>query len=59
VVFSDELHISPGLIAVQVAGLVALVCGVILVARGPALAATRKSPDRAPGHPQKLRNHWG
>ena len=59
VVFSDELHTSPGLIAVQVAGLVALVCGVILVARGPALAATRKSPDRAPGHPQKLRNHWG
>jgi hypothetical protein len=33
VVFSDELHTSPGLIAVQVAGLLALVCGVILVRR--------------------------
>ena len=40
VVFSDRLHTSPGLIALQAAGLVALVCGVILVARGPALAAT-------------------
>jgi hypothetical protein len=40
VVFSDRLHTSPGLIALQTAGLMALVCGVILVARGPALAAT-------------------
>jgi drug/metabolite transporter (DMT)-like permease len=40
VVFSDRLHTSPGLIALQAAGLVALVCGVVLVARGPALAAT-------------------
>jgi drug/metabolite transporter (DMT)-like permease len=51
VVFSDQLHTSPGLIAVQVAGSAALVCGVILVARGPALTATRRSPDRAPGMP--------
>jgi drug/metabolite transporter (DMT)-like permease len=51
VVFGDQLHTSPGLIAVQAAGLVALVCGVILVARGPALTATRGSPDRAPGSP--------
>lgn len=51
VVFSDQLHTSPGLIAVQVAGLAALVFGVILVARGPALTATRTSPDRAPGMP--------
>ena len=51
VVFSDELHTSPGLIAVQAAGVVALVCGVILVARGPALAGARRSPDRAPGRP--------
>jgi drug/metabolite transporter (DMT)-like permease len=49
VVFSDRLHTSPGLIALQAAGLVALVCGVILVARGPALAATLRSPGRAPG----------
>jgi drug/metabolite transporter (DMT)-like permease len=51
VVFSDELHTSPGLIVIQVAGLVALVCGVILVARGPALAGPRRSPDRAPWRP--------
>jgi drug/metabolite transporter (DMT)-like permease len=51
VVFSDRLHISPGLIALQAAGLVALVCGVILVARGPALAATLRSSDHAPGRP--------
>jgi drug/metabolite transporter (DMT)-like permease len=51
VVFGDRLHTSPGLIALQAAGLVALVCGVILVAQGPALAGGIKSPDRAPGRP--------
>jgi hypothetical protein len=51
VVFSDRLHTSPGLIALQAAGLAALVCGVILVARGPALAAMRRSPGHAPGRP--------
>jgi drug/metabolite transporter (DMT)-like permease len=51
VVFSDRLHISPGLIALQAAGLAALVCGVVLVARGPALAAMRRSPEHAPGRP--------
>jgi drug/metabolite transporter (DMT)-like permease len=51
VVFSDRLHTSPGLIAVQAAGLVALVCGVFLVARGPALTATRRSPGPAAGRP--------
>lgn len=51
VVFGDRLHTSPGLIALQVAGLVALVCGVILVARGPALAAMVKSPGHALGRP--------
>jgi drug/metabolite transporter (DMT)-like permease len=52
VVFSDRLHTAPGLIALQAAGLVALLCGVILVARGPALAATFKSPDRMPRLPR-------
>lgn len=51
VVFSDRLHTSPGLIAAQAAGLVALVFGVILVARGPALAAVRRSPGRVSGRP--------
>jgi drug/metabolite transporter (DMT)-like permease len=49
VVFSDRLHTAPGLIAVQAAGLAALVCGVVLVARGPVLTAARRSPGRAPG----------
>lgn len=40
-VFGDRLATSPGLIALQVAGIVALVTGVILVARGPTLAAVR------------------
>ena len=35
VVFGDVIHISPGLIALQAVGLVALVTGVILVARPP------------------------
>lgn len=47
VAFGDRLHTSPGLIVLQVVGLVALICGVILVARGPALTATFKSPDPA------------
>jgi len=41
VVFGDTMHTSAGLIAVQAAGLVALITGVILVARGPALTAVR------------------
>jgi len=41
VVFGDVIHISPGLIALQAAGLVALVTGVILVARAPALSSLR------------------
>jgi drug/metabolite transporter (DMT)-like permease len=59
VVFSDRLHTSPGLIAVQAAGLVALVCGVIMVARGPALTATRRSPDHPPGEPPRGRRPRG
>ena len=35
VVFGDRVHISPLLVAVQLAGVVALVLGVILVARAP------------------------
>jgi drug/metabolite transporter (DMT)-like permease len=35
VVFGDRVHISPLLVAVQAAGVVALVVGVILVARAP------------------------
>jgi drug/metabolite transporter (DMT)-like permease len=41
VVFGDKLHTSPGLLAIQAAGFGALIAGVIMVARGPALAAIR------------------
>lgn len=39
VVFGDRLGLSPGFLALQAGGIVALVLGVILVGRGPALAA--------------------
>jgi len=38
VVFGDVIHISPGMLALQGAGLAALVLGVILVARAPVLS---------------------
>jgi drug/metabolite transporter (DMT)-like permease len=41
VVFGDVIHISPLLVAVQLAGIVALVAGVILVARAPVFARLR------------------
>ncbi len=37
-VFGDSIRVSPGMIAVQAAGLAALVAGVVLVARAPALS---------------------
>lgn len=42
VVFRDSVHVSPGTLALQAAGLVALLVGVIMVARAPALAQLRK-----------------
>jgi hypothetical protein len=42
VIFRDSLHISPEALALEAAGLVALVVGVIMVARAPALAQLRK-----------------
>jgi len=41
VVFDDEIRISPGVLALQAAGILALVSGVILVARAPALSSLR------------------
>ncbi len=42
VVFRDSVHVSPGIIALQAAGLIALLIGVIMVARAPALARLRR-----------------
>jgi drug/metabolite transporter (DMT)-like permease len=41
VIFGDVVRITPGLIALQACGLVALVAGVILVARAPVLSNLR------------------
>jgi drug/metabolite transporter (DMT)-like permease len=54
IVFGDEVRISAAMIAVQTIGIVALVAGVVLVARAPALADLRP-PQLAPRFPPKLR----
>jgi len=54
IVFGDEIRVSPAMIAVQITGLVALVAGVILVARAPALADLRPA-QLAPRFPARLR----
>jgi drug/metabolite transporter (DMT)-like permease len=41
VVFGDVIRVSPGLLALQAAGITALVAGVILVARAPVLSSLR------------------
>jgi drug/metabolite transporter (DMT)-like permease len=50
VVFQEKVPVSPILIALQVAGIVALVAGVVLVARAPALSSLRrpKRGERTP-----------
>jgi drug/metabolite transporter (DMT)-like permease len=54
VVFGDRINISPGMLALQAAGIAALVVGVIMVARSPRLGQLRPSsviPDSViPGH---------
>jgi drug/metabolite transporter (DMT)-like permease len=54
VVFGDTIDISVGMLAVQAAGIAALVIGVIMVARAPVLSHLRPSrPDQAgPDSPQ-------
>ena len=47
VVFGDVIEISPGILAVQAAGIVALVLGVIMVARAPVLSHLRHGSARA------------
>jgi drug/metabolite transporter (DMT)-like permease len=45
VVFGDAIRTSPAMIALQIAGLVALVLGVVLVARAPALSELRRKSE--------------
>jgi drug/metabolite transporter (DMT)-like permease len=48
VVFGDRIQISPGMLAIQASGIAALVVGVILVGRAPALTALRGIPHTLP-----------
>ena len=50
VVFGDVVRISPGLLALQGAGILALVIGVVLVARAPMLSSLRTVRPALP-HP--------
>jgi drug/metabolite transporter (DMT)-like permease len=47
VAFREKVPVAPGMIAVQVAGLVALIAGVVVVAQAPALSSL--SPHHQPG----------
>ena len=59
IVFGDPMHLSAGMIALQAGGFAALVLGVILVARAPALtslikAHTHHDPQGLPQQPEGL-----
>jgi drug/metabolite transporter (DMT)-like permease len=52
VVFGDVIRISPGMLALQAAGFVALIAGVIMVARAPVLSNLRPAlPHPSLPHP--------
>jgi drug/metabolite transporter (DMT)-like permease len=63
VVFGDRINISPGLLALQAAGIAALVVGVVMVARSPRLGQLRPSsviPDSViPGRAGGKGTHGG
>ena len=51
VVFGDVIHVSPGMLVLQAAGLAAMVLGVILVARAPVSAASAALASLLRPHP--------
>lgn len=53
-VFGDVIHINPGMLALQAAGLAALVAGVILVARAPVLRNLRPPLPALHVHPPSI-----
>jgi drug/metabolite transporter (DMT)-like permease len=57
VVFGDRVQISAGMLAIQASGLAALVVGVILVGRAPALTALRSLPHSLPPLPRGVGRH--
>jgi drug/metabolite transporter (DMT)-like permease len=49
IIFGDRIQITPGMLALQAAGIAAMIVGVIVVARAPALSALRGlSPSNIP-----------
>jgi len=50
VVFGDRIQISPGQLAIETAGIAALIVGVVLVARSSAFGGLRKITDALPHH---------
>src|SRR6266567_4047346 len=46
IVFGDRIQISPGLLAIQAGGVVALVAGVVMVASDPALSQLREQASK-------------
>jgi drug/metabolite transporter (DMT)-like permease len=65
IVFGDVIRISPGLLALQAAGITALLTGVVLVARAPVLGGIKPVaqqlrdhlPGQHPGHDGVPREH--
>ena len=57
VVFGDVIRVSPGMIAFQAAGIVALITGVILVARAPVLSSLRPAALPHPSLPHPSLPH--
>ncbi len=53
VVFGDTVHITPWLLALQAAGLTAIVAGVILVARAPVFRGLHAARGRAHAHQEQ------
>jgi hypothetical protein len=50
VVFGDRIQITPGELAIETAGIAALIVGVVLVARSSAFGGLRKITDAIPHH---------
>jgi drug/metabolite transporter (DMT)-like permease len=49
-VFGDRIQLTPGLLAIQAGGIAALIVGVIMVARGPALSQLRSWTETGISH---------
>jgi drug/metabolite transporter (DMT)-like permease len=57
IVFREKVPVSPGMIALQCAGLVALVAGVVMVAQAPTLASIHQAHLRTSGRKDDQRGY--